>query len=59
MGMALLLTDALVHRWQVLFWGMSAHWVSLLCEGLTQKMWLRSKGYKRTRGADVDLAALV
>jgi len=43
----------------VLFWGMSAHWVSLLCEGLTQKMWLRSKGYKRTRGADVDLAALV
>lgn len=33
----------------VLFWGMSAHWVKLLWDGLTQKMWLRAKGYKRPR----------
>ena len=33
----------------VLFWGMSAHWVKLLCEGLTQKMWLRAKGFRRQR----------
>ena len=33
----------------VLFWGMSAHWVHLLCDGLTQKMWLRAKGYRRQR----------
>jgi len=44
----------------VLFWGMSAHWVHLLCDGLTQKMWLRAKGYKRPRKpAEPDYAALV
>ena len=45
----------------VLFWGMSAHWVTLLCDGLSQKMWLKSKGYKRPRkpGQPPDAAALV
>ena len=33
----------------VLFWGMSAHWVLLLCDGMTQKLWLRAKGFKRQR----------
>ena len=33
----------------VLFWGMSAHWVALLCDGLTQKMWLREKGFRKIR----------
>ena len=33
----------------VLFWGMSAHWVFLLCDGLTQKMWLRAQGYRRPK----------
>lgn len=33
----------------VLFWGMSAHWVILLCSGLTQKLWLRAQGYRRNR----------
>ena len=46
----------------VLFWGMSAHWVHLLCDGLTQKMWLKAKGYKRPqkpRGFPNDASALV
>ena len=33
----------------VLFWGMSIHWVFLLADGLTQKLWLRSKGYRKAR----------
>jgi hypothetical protein len=33
----------------VLFWGMSLHWVWLLGEGLSQKLWLRAKGYKKPR----------
>mmetsp|Transcript_22246 Transcript_22246/g.71897 ORF Transcript_22246/g.71897 Transcript_22246/m.71897 type:complete len:327 (-) Transcript_22246:380-1360(-) len=31
----------------VLFFGMAAHWLSLLCQGLSQKVWLRSRGYRR------------
>jgi len=33
----------------VLFFGMAAHWVHLLCAGLSQKLWLRSRGYRRQR----------
>jgi len=33
----------------VLFLGMSAHWAWLICQGLTQKLWLRAKGWKRKR----------
>jgi len=33
----------------VLFFGMAAHWVRLLCAGLSQKLWLRSRGYRRQR----------
>ena len=46
----------------VLFWGMSAHWVILLCDGLTQKMWLRAKGFRRAKkpsGPEVDGTSLV
>ena len=53
--------------WQVLFWGMSLHWVNLLWEGLTQKGWLKAHGYKKPRkpahgsegSGDTDLHALV
>ena len=43
----------------VLFWGMSAHWVTLLCDGLTQKMWLRAKGFRKQRKPTDAPAALV
>ena len=45
----------------VLFWGMSAHWVHLLWDGLTQKMWLKAKGYKRPQKprSAMDASALV
>jgi len=33
----------------VLFWGMSAHWVKLLCDGISQKVWLRAQGYRKPR----------
>ena len=45
----------------VLFWGMSAHWVRLLWDGLSQKMWLKAKGYRRPRKPSeaVDVNALL
>ena len=45
----------------VLFWGMSIHWVVLISQKLTQKLWLRSQGYKRpARKPDAsDATALV
>jgi len=36
----------------VLFFGMAAHWLSLVCQGLSQKMWLRTKGYRRQRAQE-------
>ena len=33
----------------VLFLGMSAHWTWLLCTGLTQKLFLRAKGWRRRK----------
>jgi len=30
----------------VLFWGMGLHWVFLICEGISQKLWLKAKGIK-------------
>ena len=32
----------------VLFWGMAVHWLWLVCEGVSQKMWLRAKGWRKT-----------
>ena len=46
----------------VLFWGMSMHWVKLLWDGMSQKMWLRLKGFRRNKpasGAASAAAALV
>lgn len=31
---------------QVLFWGMGLHWIFLICDGMTQKLWLRAKGVR-------------
>ena len=50
---------------QVLFWGMSIHWVSLLWDGMTQKMWLRLQGFRKPKkptevtSGDGGAAALV
>jgi len=33
----------------VLFCGMAMHWVWLLCEGVTQKMFLKAKGWRRKK----------
>ena len=33
--------------WQVLFCGMSAHWIWLLSDGLSQRLWLKAKGWGR------------
>jgi len=30
----------------VLFWGMGLHWVYLMCEGISQKLWLKAKGLR-------------
>jgi len=32
-----------------LFWGMAAHWTWLQCKGLTQKLFLRAKGFSRKK----------
>jgi len=32
-----------------LFWSMSAHWVHLLWDGISQKMWLRAQGFRKQR----------
>ena len=34
---------------QVLFWGMALHWVWLLCEGISQKAFLKLKGWGRKK----------
>lgn len=39
----------------VLFFGMAVHWLSLLCHGLSQKMWLRSRGYRRQKPQHRDV----
>ncbi|KAL3931743.1 MAG: hypothetical protein SGPRY_001000 [Prymnesium sp.] len=31
---------------QVLFWGMGLHWVFLIIEGVSQKLWLKAKGLR-------------
>jgi len=47
----------------VLFWGMSIHWVWLLAEGLSQKLWLKAQGYKKprkpTEAAGTSMSTLV
>ena len=32
-----------------LFWSMSAHWLHLLWDGVSQKMWLRAQGFRKQR----------
>ena len=45
----------------VLFCGMSAHWLFLLGSGLSQKLWLKAKGFqrRRRRGSEPGAAELV
>ena len=45
----------------VLFCGMSAHWLFLLGSGLSQKLWLKAKGFqsRRRRGSAPGAAELV
>ena len=39
----------------ILFFGMSAHWSWLICEGMSQKIWLRSQGWTRRRVPDAGI----
>ena len=33
----------------MLFCGMSIHWLKLLWDGMTQKMWLRLQGFRKPK----------